>query len=212
MSNYSSAFGQKTTAQLEYAIRPYAWTVLRELYPSCKVKPVTKPNNPPHPLDKYCGIDTLLFLECGGVLTVQEKYRENKFYTETRYRVDHSCPDFTQNYKIAVGTEHEANGEWFHLAAQLYFYAWATPNMDGLAAWMLMNIYDYVQLVEQAGGLDAIGKLCNNDRHSRTSFYAIPVNILRPAIMASYNLFESGDYADPFLDATAPHDDDPWAW
>ncbi len=200
MPNDTAEFSRKTTSQFEYAIRPDAWNVLRELYPSCKVRPVTKPNNPPHPLDKYCGIDTLLFLPCGGVVTVQEKYRENKFYTNPRFRVDPTCPDFTQNYRIAVGTEHEAGGEWFHLAAQLYFYAWATPSMDGLAAWLLMNVYDYVQLVEASGGLNAIGELCNNDLHSCTSFYAIPVNTLRPAIIASYNLFETGDY-----------DEDPWA-
>ena len=81
-----------------------------------------------------------------------------------RYQVVPGVPDFTQEYRNAVGTQYEAPGEWFHLNAELYFFGWATSDESGLAKWVLLHIPRYKRLIEEAGGLDRIGKLRNRTR------------------------------------------------
>lgn len=88
----------------------------------------------------------------------------------------------------AAGTEHETEGEWFHLAAQLYFYGWANPKEDGFAAWAILDVVRYKMLVEEAGGLDRIGRLQRNTERGRANFYAIPMETLRPAIIRSHGI------------------------
>ena len=59
--------------------------------------------------------------------------------------------DFTQEFKNAVGTKHESNGEWFKLGAQLYFYGWASADETEFSKWVILDIAKYKILVEQAG-------------------------------------------------------------
>ncbi|MFH0824413.1 MAG: ParB/RepB/Spo0J family partition protein [Pseudomonadota bacterium] len=80
----------------------------------------------------------------------------------------------------------ESPGEWFKLGAQLYFYGWANAEETEFAKWFLMDIAKYKMLVEQKGGLSKLGKLRQNQRHGRASFYAIPVKALMPCFVTDY--------------------------
>jgi hypothetical protein len=119
-------------------------------------------------------------------MTVQEKVRRaNTWKYVTRHDVE---PEFTQEYKNAVGTTHEEPGEWFHLWAQLYFFGWCSPTSPGLAAWLLMDVVRYKILVYYTGGLSKMGIFRKNRKHGAATFYAIPVSALRKAIIWSEGL------------------------
>ena len=91
--------------------------------------------------------------------------------------------DFTQEFRIAAGGEQEAVGEWFYLAAQLYFCGSADEDETDFAAWIFLDVVRYKLLVESRGGLEKVGRLLYNQAHSRASFYAIPLETLKAAIL-----------------------------
>ncbi len=181
MASPTSSFDRLATNVVNGQGLAHADALYRGWWPGCDMW------RPPsgHVLDRILGIDTLVRLPVGGFLTVQEKFRKNELLVSPRLRVDPSCPDFTQEHKNAAGTDQESKGEWFKLAAQLYFYSWLTEAGDGLAAWMLMDVARYRNLVVAAGGLQGIGRLQNNKEHGRASFYCIPVRRLSRAIVAA---------------------------
>ena len=148
-------------------------------FPDCKVR-YKREHDELRPFDEHFAIDTILELHRGGIVTAQQKCRRH------RYLSQHG--DFTQEFMNAAGGIYETPGEWFHLAAQLYFYGWANQAEDGLAAWVVLDVVRYKMLVEQAGGLDKVGTLRKNRVHGRASFYVIPMEILRPAFIGSYGI------------------------
>ena len=152
--------------------------VFRTYFPDCQVL-YTRERDDLRRFDDHFAIDTILKLRSGQIVTVQQKCRRNRYL---RYK------DFTQEFMNAEGEIYETPGEWFHLAAQLYFYGWANPAEDGLAAWALLDVVKYKMLVEQAGGLERVGTLRRNRVHGSASFYAIPMETLRPAFIGSHGI------------------------
>jgi hypothetical protein len=172
-------FDTLSTEQMRVRLRPYAVEIYRRHLGAIEVNDLREDGIKVHVLDKEFGIDTLADLASGQWISIQEKYRSGDFLT--RYRVDPTCPDFTQEYMNAVGTQHEAQGEWFKLAAQLYFYGWANPEQTGFAAWVILDKL----IVERAGSLGNLGVLKSNSAHGRATFYAIPIKRLAGAIIFS---------------------------
>ncbi len=180
-------FSQLETEKFRVKMRRRAIAIYRTLFSGAVVDDKSRDNgDQPHVLDQAYGIDCELVFPSGQRITLQEKFRKNKFLYHRSLQVEPPTPDFTQEYMNAVGTEHESEGEWFHLAAQFYFYGWATPQEDGFAKWVLLDILKYKLLVESSGGLDQVGELCQNMRHGRASFYAIPITRLKEAWVATY--------------------------
>lgn len=180
------SFDELSTTRFQLAMRPVARALYAQLFPGCTVQDLREAGNKVHILDKHFGIDTLISLPDGQWFTVQEKYRQNKYVRALSLRVDRKCPDFTQEFKNADGTQYETPGEWFTLASQLYFYGWASEDNASFEKWVLLDIAKYKLLVEKSGGLDAMGKKFFNREHGRSSFYCIPVLKLRPAFIASH--------------------------
>ena len=163
-------------------MKPAALRIYAKLFPGCVVQDLRENGVRVHILDKEFGIDSLIVLEDGQWLSIQEKYRNND---AIRYL------DFTQEYKNAVGTPQESNGEWFKLGAQVYFYGWANKQETDFEKWVLLDIPKYKLLIEKAGGLDKIGVLRHNKAHGKASFYAIPVRKLSQAFLATYKATNS---------------------
>jgi hypothetical protein len=162
-------------------MRPAALRIYRKVFPGCDLKDHRTDGVGVHPLDREFGIDSRIEWETGEWLTVQEKYRRHEALRWS---------DFTQEFMNGAGTKHESPGEWFHLAAQLYFYGWARRDETDFEKWLILNITTYKLLVQGAGGLAAIGTKCQNDRHGRASFFAIKPERLWPALIEhSPNLF-----------------------
>lgn len=155
-------------------MRPYALSIYQRIFPGCYLEDLREQGVRVHVLDREFGIDSLIHLPSAQWISIQEKYRT---FDNLKYG------DFTQEYKNAVGTPYESEGEWFKLGAQLYFYGWANRQEDGFAKWLLLDIARYKCLVERLGGLDKVGTIRQNCRYGRASFYAIPIEKLKPAIL-----------------------------
>ena len=152
-------------------LRPYAWEIYKKYLGAVAYVDLQDTDGPPSFLDKYFGIDIVLKFKGGGILTIQEKYR--------RHGV--SKDKFTQKYMNSGKQE----GEWFHLGAQLYFYGWVREDEKGFQKWIILDIPKYKMLVQDAGGLNKIGRLRHN---GQSSYYSIPLDTLKPAIIREYEL------------------------
>ena len=168
-----------TDLQFQEIMKPAALKIYREIFPGCEVVYLTGADSEVHELDREMGIDARIELPTGQHIALQEKYRR---HYSLRFR------DFTQEYKNAVGTQYESKGEFFKLAAQAYFYGWANESATDFEAWILFDILKYKLLVEQAGGLDNMGRYMQNDKHGRASFYCIPITRIDRAIMESHGI------------------------
>jgi len=176
MAKYT--FETLPTQQFALRMRPHAKAVYERLIPGVKVQWLDAQNKPHHAwLDKEFGVDLFLHLPCDTIVTVQEKYREPGRYAR--------FGDFTVEWRNAVGTPYESNGEWFKLAAQWYFYAWANADETGWERWVLMDIGRLKMLVNGGGGLSKVGRIWSNQEHGAATFYSIPWSFLRLAIMMS---------------------------
>ena len=154
-------------------------SVYQKYFPDCRVR-YTREHDELRPFDDHFAIDTILELRSGGIITAQQKCRRYGYFLQFR--------DFTQEYMNAVGTSHESRGEWFHLASQVYFYGWANQTEDGLVAWLLFDVVKYRMLVERAGGLDKVGIPSVNTSRGSASFYGVPLEVLKPAFIASHGI------------------------
>lgn len=181
-----SDFNALKTVKFQQKMKPAAIRIYQHLFSGCEVEDLRENGVKVHVLDKEFGIDCLLNLDGGQWISVQEKYRHNKYLSNPRLRVMHDQPDFTQEYKNAAGTKYESNGEWFKLGAQLYFYGWANKDETDFEKWAILDVAKYKMIVDQSGGLERIGKLQNNSQHGRASFFCIPISKLKDAFVYTY--------------------------
>lgn len=179
-------FGNLSTEAFRRRMQPKADAIYRRLFPDCWVDRLNKKGSEPHILDQKFGIDAIIMLPLGPSITCQEKFREHYVLESRELRVDPECPDFTQEYMNAAGTKHQALGEWFKLAAELYFYGFANKQETDFECWFLMDTLKYKLIVMASGGLEEIGEQQVNRKHGRASFFAIPFTRLRPAWLATH--------------------------
>lgn len=170
-------FAQLSTEQFRKRMRPAALRIYERVFPGCEIEDLRAAGVRVHILDQEFGIDSLIKFRSRQWITIQEKYR------------DHAALkwlDFTQEYMNAEGTQWEAPGEWFKLGAQLYFYGWANQAQTDFEKWAILDVAQYKLIVENAGGLHCLGTKQQNRKHGRASFFAIPIQKLRPAFVADY--------------------------
>ena len=172
-------FNDLRTVKFQQKMKPAALRIYQRIFPECRFEDLREKGFKVHVLDQEFGIDGLIHIEEQWI-SVQEKYRKN-------YAMKYM--DFTQEYKNAAGTQHEANGEWFKLGAQLYFYGWANKEETDFEKWALIDIAKYKMLVDSHGGLGRIGQLKFNKEHGSASFYAIPISVLEPTFVIDYRKF-----------------------
>lgn len=194
-------FSKLSTSRFQKRMRPAALRIYQRVWPGSKFEDLREEGKDVHVLDKEFGIDALIRLKSGQFFTIQEKYRSN-------YALDYM--DFTQHYRKAVGTEHEASGEWFNLAAQLYFYGWANEDGTDFEKWLIMDVTKYKLLVWKAGGLAMIGRPFVNERYGKSSFYGIQLWKLKPAFIFDYSITKKGEISSSDMSLGAegdiPHD------
>ncbi len=183
-------FARLSTNKLHARRRGDALAIYRRLFPGCEFVPWSADPARALAMDRDFSIDGKLVLPTGQYITVQEKFREHKFLSSPFLQVEAPFPDFTQEHLNACGTAYEAPGEFYKLAAQVYFYGWEDAEMTGFAKWVMLDIARYKMIVERAGGLEAIGQRNQNSRHGRASFFCIPVNRLREAFLFSHAMTE----------------------
>lgn len=173
-------FNNLSTVKFQQKMKPAAIRIYQRIFPGCYLEDLREEGVKVHILDKEFAIDSLLHFPSGQWISIQEKYRSNKYLERL---------DFTQEYMNAFGTEHENPGEWFKLGAQLYFYGWANKRNDDFEKWVILDIAKYKLLIELSGGLSKIGTFFKNDKYGKASFYAIPINLLSPAFLYDYRKY-----------------------
>ena len=179
-------FNNLSTERFRQKMKPAAMRIYQKIFPGCLMEDLRENGVKVHILDKEFAIDTLIHFPSDQWISIQEKYRENIFLINPKLQVNPPCPDFTQEYKNAVGTQYESPGEWFKLGAQLYFYGWANSKETDFEKWVLIDIPKYKMFVENHGGLNKIGKLLQNKKHGMASFYAFPIEKLRDCFVTDY--------------------------
>lgn len=178
----SSEWDNQKTVKLQRVMLPWAHAVYRKIFPGCIIEDLRVDGTKVNVLDQEFGIDCKIHFPapCHGFLTVQEKFRSHNDLSR--------FGDFTQEWMNAAGTARESQGEWFKLAAQLYFYGWSNATGDGFAKWLMLDVAKYRILVAKAGGLLRLAqppRLMHNNAHGRATFYGIPLWQLRDAALYS---------------------------
>ncbi len=167
-------FNNLSTVKFQEKMKPAAARIYKRIFKGCDIEDLRGDGFKVHVLDKEFGIDALLNLPSGQWISIQEKYRKHCFL---------KYGDFTQEYMNAVGTAQENKGEWFNLGAQLYFYGWVNEKETDFEKWFILDVFHYKAIVENAGGIEQMGTLRKNVKHGCASFYAIPIEELRSAIV-----------------------------
>lgn len=123
-------------------------------------------------MDKELAIDTFLHFIDGTILTLQEKSRK---YSQTLAK---GYCDFTFEYYNDPSTKEE--GEWFKLAAQLYFYGFANRQESGYEKIYIIDIPELRLFLKNEIGIDELEKryLRNNPPPAKANFFAIPFSII----------------------------------
>ena len=176
----------QATSRFQKRMKPAALKIYERVFPGCRLEDLRENGVKVHILDKEFGIDSLVHLDGGQWISLQEKYR--------RHSSLHWL-EFTQEYMNAAGTKYESPGEWFKLGAQLYFYGWANNSQTAFEKWALIDIAKYKMLVEKAGGLDKLGTLEQNSRYGKSTFYAIKIMKLASCFVCTYKDFPESEVA-----------------
>jgi len=86
-----------------------------------------------NPLDKEWAIDVVLHTQIGFPITIQDKFRDYDAYK--------AYNQFTLEYENDPKT-HEP-GEFYHLAANYYFYGFATRDNKSFVSWKAIDLNDF---------------------------------------------------------------------
>ena len=122
-------------------------------------------------MDKNLAIDAILTFGDGSIVTLQEKSRRNYYY-------DLYGEIFTFEYYNDPRTKDE--GEWFKLAAQLYFYGFVNAEEDGYYKFWLIDVSKLRLHLKKEVGINRLEQkyLRYNKPPAKASFFAIPFDII----------------------------------
>lgn len=120
-------------------------------------------------MDIHLAIDTYLTFKNGSILTFQEKTRKNNYL---------KFNDFTFEYYNDPITKDE--GEWFKLAAQIYFYGYANENETGYEKYYILSVQKLRTRLLQNYTIKEMEQrfLQTNRPPAKANFFAIPFDIL----------------------------------
>ena len=120
-----------------------------------------------HALDRDFAIDGLVTTKAGVMFTFQEKIRRHSYL---QYQ------DFTLEFHS--NRDKKTEGEFFHLAADFYFHAYANKEDSGIVELRVLNVQKLKMFVHNHK--DKL-PLKENNVHSRANFFCIPFKDLRAA-------------------------------
>lgn len=117
-------------------------------------------------LDQHFAIDTILKTTDGQIFTIQEKTLKNN-------QAVYSAVTFEYYDDQTIKKE----GDWFNLASQFYFFAYANENENGYENYWLIDVVKlrlYLLFKEEN-----IFKYLryNNNSNAKANFFAIPLQL-----------------------------------
>lgn len=116
-------------------------------------------------MDKELAIDTHLTFENGSVLTAQEKTLRN-------------CNKKFQQFTFEYYNDQSKNelGEWFKLAAQIYFFGYANETETNYSQFWILDVPKLRIGINDLIGIENLTKkyLRKNKPPAKANFFAIP--------------------------------------
>lgn len=157
--------------KLSIAMRPFVDEIYKRQFNPISIKPTDGDI-----LDKLYSIDTVITLENGMLITVQEKVGSYLYATRKNLTIEYEQNPAT----------HE-KGDWYHMAAQVYFVGFANEALTGWMSWIMV---DWIRIViATKRGLLKWKDKNNLDGKARASFRFVFFNeIPASCILASYGL------------------------
>lgn len=130
--------------------------------------------------DKYLGIDTILKLENGKSISIQEKLRNS--------RILNTYPP-TLCIELMNDEEKQNEGEWFYAIPQLYFVGYVNILTGNIIEWYLI---DTAKLTFNFANtpLEELKRkyLQKNVPPKRATFLAIPIDDIEKAVILQYKV------------------------
>jgi hypothetical protein len=112
-----------------------------------------------HLLDRYHGIDVVLRLPNGAVVTGQEKFLSHKFSKYETLTAEYYQNQHTKEY-----------GDWFKLASQFYFTGYESVEGGNFCKWVIVN---WLSLITDRTLASKWNHNANKNGRARASFIYI---------------------------------------
>lgn len=134
--------------------------------------------------DKYLGVDTILRLQNGASISIQEKLRNSKVLNTYPPTL---CIELINI--CASNEEATRNGEWFYAVPQLYFVGYVNVLTGNIIEWYLIDTAK-LKLMFANKTLEELKKkyLQKNVSPKRATFLAIPINDITKSVILQYKL------------------------
>ncbi len=156
-----SKFEQYPRRQQEVRLRPAADRLYEFVWQDQLAMPVHRAL--PRYWDQKLGLDAVVRLKSGQILTIQEKFLSTNYAQEQTLTVE-----FEQNQHTGE------RGDWFHLFCQFYFCGYEAAGFPAFTSWILV---DWPKLVmATAKGLVPWQERKNQNGRARASFRYVPFN------------------------------------
>ena len=153
-------FRNLSTVKLSEKLSPFADKIYREKFKVTSIKRTKRDNGKVSILDKKFCIDVILTLSNGTILTAQEKFRSYRAYKKYG---DNATIEYYQDPDILE------EGEFFHLASQIYFYGFSNEKETGFLRYFCLDV---ARLTLALSFKKINYKVFQNHKHSKASFIA----------------------------------------
>lgn len=134
--------------------------------------------------DKYLGIDTILKLENGTSISIQEKLRNVKV-------LNIYPPTLCIELMTQAGNEPRTNqeGEWFYAIPQLYFVGYVNIFTNNIIEWYLIDTVK-LKLLFANTPLEKLKEkyLQKNTLPRKANFLAVPITDIEKAVLLQYKV------------------------
>jgi hypothetical protein len=134
--------------------------------------------------DKYLGIDTILELQNGTSISVQEKLRNAKTLNTYPPTLCIELMNLPTNNELTT-----RKGEWFYAIPQLYFVGYVNVLTENIIEWYLIDTAK-LKLIFANLTLEELKKKYwqKNVPPKRATFLAIPIDDIKNAVILHYTV------------------------
>ena len=132
--------------------------------------------------DKYLGVDTILRLQNGTSISIQEKLRNSKALST------YSPALCIELMNMSSSNERTTrNGEWFYAVPQLYFIGYVNVFTGNIIEWYLIDTAK-LKLIFANKTLEELKKkyLQKNALPRKANFLAVPITDIENAVLLQY--------------------------
>jgi len=155
--------------------------IYKTIYPVAKINRSTYSETLTKQLfcDKYLGIDTIIELTNGSVISAQEKLRNVKVLEK-----------YPPSLCIELMNDDNKNekGEWFYAIPQLYFVGYVSELTGNITEWYLIDTVTMKNMLSKYSKEELASMYLNKNVSPRkSSFLAIPIHDISESVIVYKN-------------------------